>query len=129
MNFDRKYDESINYDTDDEEYSGSDIEIQNENDDYVFSCKNIDPSLAKLMNMIIEETPKINNWVPPKHSGLDNSEPIIRKENSYYDSIKRDIKYFRKLDNSQLNYIKNLDNERKFEIIQIYQECLEYVTK
>jgi hypothetical protein len=138
MNFDRKYDESINYDTSDEEYSDSDIEIQNNNDDYVFRCKNIDPSLAKLMNMIIEETPIKNNWIPPKSSGLNNSEPIIRIEkkhleknekNIYFEDIKNDIKYFKKLDDNQLKYIKNLDDDQKFEIIQIYQKCLQYVTK
>ena len=64
-----------------------------------------------------------NEWEPPKRHGLNNSFIIIpqyyRKSEDkilkidYYEMIIDDIRNFRKLNEYQLNFIKNLDDERK----------------
>jgi hypothetical protein len=63
------------------------------------------------------------NWKPPEKSGLTNSERIIpeyykKKFNElisldYFDIIIDDIRNLRKLNEYQLNYIYNLDNDSK----------------
>ena len=77
----------------------------------------------------------INNvWVPPKQHGLQNSKQIIHPwfiRNSqlngepidYVAILKDDIRNFRPLDNTQLEYIKNLDKDDLFEIIKIYNDA------
>jgi hypothetical protein len=96
-------------------------------------CKNIDPVLAKLMGIIIEEQ-KITNWEPPKKSGLDNSEEIIssiyfKNKNiitniDFFQVIKDDIRNYKTLTHNQIEYIKNTTNEEKFELIEIYNKLI-----
>jgi hypothetical protein len=87
------------------------------------------------MDIIIEEQHKVTDWIPPTHSGLDNSKEIIsssyfRNDNNintidFFQVIKDDILNNRTLTERQLNYIKNLDNEDKFELIEIYNKILD----
>jgi len=103
-------------------------------------CKNIDPLLAKLMGIIIEE--QNNNkieWKPPSKSGLDNSEQIIssiyfKNKNSidyidFFKVIKDDILNYKTLTTKQLDYIKNLNNHEKFELIEIYNKLMDTTVK
>jgi hypothetical protein len=107
-------------------------ESEYEEDDQEIKCKNLDPVLAKLMGIIIEEEKEIV-WTPPSKPGLDNSKEIISSnycKNSNYDVdffkvIKDDILNYKKLTDRQLEYIKNLNNEEKFELIQLYDKMIE----
>jgi len=112
--------------SDDEKYSSEeDEEIQ---------CKNIDPGLAKLMGIIIEEQ-RETDWKPPSKSGLENSDKIISSvyftnknfiENDidYFTVIKDNIINYKPLNEKQLEYIKNVNDEEKFELIQIYNTIM-----
>jgi len=126
-----------------ESESESESESEYESDDYdddTIRCKNLDPALAKLMGMIVEEQKNID-WTPPAKSGLDNSKEIvssmhfkpIRVEKSqsrgdndvdHFTIIKRDILDYKTLSKEQLEYIQNLNNEDKFELIQIYNKLI-----
>jgi len=114
------YDESSESEYDEEEYD----EIL---------CKNLDPALAKLMGIIIEEQ-KETDWKPPSKPGLDNSKEIISSfyltnkilDVDYFTIIKDNIINYKKLTDTQLEYIKNLNNEKKFELIQLYDNILEF---
>jgi hypothetical protein len=107
-------------------------ESEYEEDDEEIKCKNLDPVLAKLMGLIIEEQKEII-WKPPMKPGLDNSEKIISSnycKNSnlnidFFKVIKDDIINYKKLTDRQLEYIKNLNNEEKFELIQLYDKMIE----
>lgn len=112
--------------------SESDSEENNEDEDNELHCKNIDPALAKLMGIIIEEKANTNNycvWVPPTFSGLSNSVEIIprKKENDLFAQIKDDIISYRTLSSRQLEYIKNMNSDQKYEMIQIYNKTMEQV--
>ena len=99
------------------------------------TCKNLDPALAKLMGIIIEEQ-KESNWKPPSKSGLDNSERIISSnyftntnnnfDVDYFKTIKDNIINYKKLTEAQLEYIKKLNNEQKFELIQLYDRIMDF---
>lgn len=85
-----------------------------------------------------------NSYEPPQNYGLSNSEPIIPSyylkkikflfndkeiETSYldihfFDVIKDDIRNIRKLNKYQLEYIKNLSHDEKFEIINLMNETI-----
>ena len=116
------YDYDYDYDYDDcaqPKYRGDQEEYEE------LHCKNLDPALAKLMGIMIEEQ-KETNWKPPAKSGLDNSERIISISSSksvdvdFFNTIKENIINYKKLTDKQLEYIKNLNNEQKFELIQLY---------
>jgi len=97
--------------------SESDYEYESDNDELF--CSNIDPSLAKLMGIIVEETK--TDWQPPKHAGLSNSAPIIKNDaNHLFFVIKDKIKNRVKLNEDEFTYIKNSSHEEKLEIIKIY---------
>ena len=136
-NYDEKWYSDENDSSDD---SDSFEEEEKEQEEYEFSCKNIDPKLAALMNIVIEEHAKLemdNSWKPPSSSGLDNSEPIVKKTESkepkeiaFYEQLKDDITYFRKLTDKQLDYMKHsLTNDQKIEVIELYNVCQEYCRK
>ena len=116
-------------DSDDEyEYSTeSENEYEEKDDIQEFQCKNMDPALAKLMGIIIEEQKFKTDWKPPSKSGLDNSEKIISfnkvmKDDDVFEIIKDDITKYKRLTDKQLEYIKTLDNDKKFELIEIYNK-------
>jgi hypothetical protein len=115
------------YETDDEtSYNESD-------DEQELQCKNIDPALAKLMGIIIEKQ-ELSDWKPPSKSGLDNSNEILsstyfKNQNivndiDFFTVIKDDILNYKTLTTHQLDYIKNLNNQEQFELIQIYNQIL-----
>jgi hypothetical protein len=133
-----KYEEDYENDSDSEYYESEseyydDDESKNEEKDDVLLCKNIDPNLAKLMGIIIEEQ-KVIDWKPPEKNGLDNSNEIVSsyhfKNNNglanldFFSVIKDTIENFRMLNELQLEYIKNLNNEEKFELIKIYNKII-----
>jgi len=77
----------------------------------------------------LQQFPKIKS---PKKHGLENSFQIIPpyylKNNNlldvdFYEVIKDDIRNSRSLNEYQLNFIEKLDNERMFEIINLFNEC------
>lgn len=118
-------------------YNDSESESKSEEEnDGELHCKNIDPALAKLMGIIIEENINTNNnvyeWVPPTFSGLSNSVEIIPRkkendENLMFNQIKDDVMSYRTLSPKQLEYIKNMNNDQKYEMIQIYNKTMEQV--
>ena len=124
---------SNNSNEDDIEDSGSSGYEEEEEEEDELHCKNLDPALAKLMGIVIEEQKNID-WKPPMKSGLDNSEKIIsnhyfsnhitneNKTDYYFMVIKEDITNYKTLSNKQLEYINYLTNEQKFELIQIYNK-------
>jgi hypothetical protein len=133
------YDEKWN-DSDELSEGEKSFEEEEQVEDYVFNCKNIDPKLAALMNIVIEEQNKFvssgESWKPPSRSGLDNSEPIVKKKAeskevvAFYEQLKDDITYFRKLSDKQLDYMKHsLTNDQKIEVIELYNVCQEYCRK
>ena len=86
------------------------------------------------MGIIIEEQKEIDRK-PPLKNGLDNSEKIIssiylknksfiNNDIDYFKVIKDDILNHKFLNDKQLEYIKNLNNEDKFELIQIYNKMM-----
>ena len=116
--------------------SDSDSYSEEEEEDGELHCKNIDPALAKLMGIIIEEKVNTHNnvheWVPPTFSGLSNSREIIPRkkendENAIFSQIKDDVMSYRTLSPRQLDYIKNMNNDQKYEMIQIYNKTMEQV--
>jgi hypothetical protein len=129
------YRENSKMDDSDSDSDESDYEI-GDNELY---CKNINPALAKLMGIIIEEQKEID-WKPPLKNGLDNSEQIISSNHfkdksfinndiDYFKVIKDDILNHKFLNDKQLEYIKNLNNQDKFELIQIYNKLINVTNK
>ena len=124
---DDEYDESDDSDESDE---------SDESDSGELRCRNIDPALAKLMGIIIEEQKQDTIWKPPEKSGLDNSEGISYSycsknymgmvEIDFFKKIKDDIHNYRNLSVRQLDYIKDLNNDEKFELIEIYNKILHH---
>jgi hypothetical protein len=112
----------------------SESESEQEEEYGDIQCKNLDPALAKLMGILIEEQKEID-WKPPLKSGLDNSKEIVSSmylkhnflsnEIDYFTVIKDDIRSYKTLTKQQIEYIKHLNNEDKFEVIQIYNKLID----
>ena len=112
----------------------SESESEQEEEYGDIQCKNLDPALAKLMGILIEEQKEID-WKPPLKSGLDNSKEIVSSmylkhnflsnEIDYFTVIKDDILSYKTLTQNQIEYIKHLNNEDKFELIQIYNKLID----
>ena len=105
---------------------------ENESEDIV--CTNMDPALAKLMGIMMEETVSSSlsatTWKPPPAPGLSNSSKIIPDkvnvvaDNDYFQKIKMDIRAYQKLTERQLHYIEHTNADEKFQIISIYNELM-----
>lgn len=117
-------------------------------DNYEFKCPNISANLLEKCNdnnKKLVKTITINNntWIPPTKYGLDNSQrilPNINIKNNIYETtknnilvqnnlvqiknIKDDIMNFKKLMPSQLNLIKNISDNEKYEIIELYNHMV-----
>ena len=125
-----KYDYKENESTESEYEDESESESESEG----LRCKNMDPALAKLMGIIIESQQEETDWIPPSKSGLDNSKEIIScnyfknretlDDIDFFKVIKDDIINYKTLTDRQLHYIKNINNEEKFELIEIYNKLL-----
>jgi hypothetical protein len=86
------------------------------------------------MGIIIKEQSEIIDWKPPSKSGLDNSEEIVpsmyfQNKNvvndiNFFNVIKNNIINYKTLSERQLEYIKNLNNEEKYELIEIYNKLI-----
>jgi hypothetical protein len=77
------------------------------------------------------------DWVPSKTHGLNNSFIIIPEyyhkkgekvlKLHYYEMIIDDIRNFRKLNEHQLNFIKNLDDENKQELFLEFNKLIDII--
>ena len=107
--------------------------LSSDDGDYVIKakiCRRLSREL-KLPEIIYDE---IGKYDPPKVPGLENSKAIIppyyqlHKKPSkmftidYLEIIKDDIKNFRVLNEYQLEYIKDLTHDQKFELVSIYND-------
>jgi hypothetical protein len=110
----------------DEEYDSG------ESSEEEIQCRNMDPALAKLLGIIVEEQ-KETDWKPPEKPGLENSREIVSA--LYFQDKPLDIDYFailkdcianhKKLTDRQLDYVKNLGHEEKYELLQLYNRMLD----
>ena len=106
-------------------------EPREDNEHHLF-CRNLDPHLAKLTGIVIEE--QKTDWKPPSKSGLNNSEKIVSNfsnSNScipatidHFSEIKNTIVDGKTLTNAQIDYIKTVNDEEKFELIRIYNQLI-----
>jgi hypothetical protein len=127
-----RYDNDSEYSAEDDD---SEFAESKSSDSGELMCRNIDPVLARLMGIIIEEQKQEITWKPPEKPGLDNSEGISYSyclknymgmaEIDFFKKIKHDIRNYQKLSDRQLDYIKDLNNHDKFELIEIYNEILQ----
>ena len=93
------------------------------------------PSLSKELGLEMHTFEK-SYWEPPKDHGLQNADVIIPSyynyhknpekvfELDYLNIIKDDIRNFRVLNKYQLEYIRNLSDEDKFEIVCLFNKCI-----
>ena len=115
----------------DDEYS-DESDSENSMESSGLLCTNMDPRLAKLMGIWIEEQAQEIDWKPPDKSGLENSAPIIsytspsslQINRDHFKEIKDAIQNHRTLTDKQLEYIQTLTNEEKYELIKIYNTLL-----
>ena len=97
----------------------------------------MDPALASIMGIFIQEQEQEKcDWKPPAHSGLSNSERIIKNEekkeieckatdqNDIFESIKYKIRNFDKLVENEIEHMKTFTNQQKLELIQIYNNII-----
>ena len=103
-------------------------------------CKRLSRELKELELEEIVCDENIRCELPPDKHGLSNSDVIIpayynlHKNPSkildldFFEIIKDDIKNLRPLNKYQLKYIKEIKDEYKYELIEIFNECL-YVFK
>ena len=94
-------------------------------------------SLLKLFNKEDKNLYKCD-YNPPKNISLNNSfriipEYYIKNGNllhiDFYQVILDDIRNYRNLNKYQLEYIKDLDNEKKMEIINLYNHAMDLIIK
>lgn len=109
----------------DSEYSDSDCDTISEIGDDELACKNMDPALAKIMGIIVEETK--TDWTPPSHSGLNNSEKIIKDKECELEKIIKKIEKFETLDLKELEFMKTTTNENKLKLIQSYNNIIQTI--
>ena len=93
------------------------------------------PNLAKMVgykNSNYEVT-KMIDWEPPKESGLENCNVIIPEyyvnsyeqivKIDYFTIIKDNIKNCRPLTDYQIEYVLNMSDYEKNELIMLYNDC------
>lgn len=101
--------------------------MSEDNVESVIDLNKLSPSLIKYFEPSIEINKNIEtDWKPPKKHGLDNSFIIIPKyyqkagekilKIDYYNMIIDDIRNCRKLNDYQLNFIKDLDDDKKLKL-------------
>lgn len=101
----------------------SDYNIES-NTEYIIDLEKLSPSLIEHLKPESNINKNIQtDWKPPKTHGLNNSFIIIPQyyhksgekilKVDYYQMIIDDIRNCRKLNEYQLNFIKNLDDESK----------------
>lgn len=110
------------------------------NEDYIIQtkvCKRLSKEFG-LDEVVIDES-LIKE--PPKEFGLKNSDIIIPShyhfdkhpskilEIDFYEIIKDDIRNFRALNKYQLEYIKEIKDEYKFELIEMLNKSIKDLTE
>ena len=133
---DKKNNTKTKYNTDEQD----DLSSTSSNDDnYVITtkvCKRLSKELG-LQEIIFDETIICE---PPKENGLSNADVIIPSyyhlhkhpskilDIDFYEIIKDDIRNCRILNNYQLEYIKQIHDEYKYELIEIFNDCVKMLT-
>lgn len=103
-----------------------------------FCLANLSPTLLKYFNITTNPNKIIPiDWKPPEEPGLKNSFSIIpeyyQRDNNkildidYLTIILDDIRNLRKLNEYQLEFIKNLDNENKHKIILEFNKLFDVI--
>lgn len=115
-------------------YEESESDTDNDNDNYKIQTK-MCKRLSREFGIEINDEFIIYKPVPEKY-GLENSDVIIPSyynlhkypskilDFDFYEIIKDDIRNYRKLNIYQLEYIKNLKEEYKDELIGLFNECI-----
>lgn len=119
-------------------FSDVDVDVdveQKSEDNYIIQTKMCSRLSRELGLCDIVVSDKID-YEPPKEAGLSNSDVIIpsyyhihknpnKIQNiNYLNMIKDDIRNLRPLNKYKLEYIYNLPNEDKNEIITLFNECI-----
>lgn len=60
---------------------------------------------------------------------FNNNDPSKILNINYYDIIKDDIRNYRVLKKNQLEYIKKLPSECKYQLIDIFNDCLRIINQ
>lgn len=104
----------------------------NDTDEYVIKAK-VCKILSRQLKLPEIHYDYMGEYTPPKEPGLSNSDAIIpqyycTKKNltklldvDYFNIIKDDIRNYRVLNKHKLQYIKNLPNDCKDELFDIYK--------
>lgn len=111
---------SYTEESDESDYSDYDDDTEG------FNCTNMDPALAKLMGVMINEDTNKDaiDWKPPSFSGLTNSNNIVNGNKIEFESVVHKIKNFVKLNKEELEFITQLSGERKQIIIEVYNDLI-----
>jgi hypothetical protein len=133
----KKYSE--NNDQDNENDQDDENDQDNENDqnheNYVIKAT-MCSRLSREFGLEEIKIDKITHYDTPKNHGLENSDLIIPNYYNlhkypskivtfdFYDVIKDDIRNCRKLNKYQLEYISNINEEHKYELILVFNECV-----
>ena len=100
-------------------------------------CKRLSKQFG-LEEVIIDEN---TLPTPPKQHGLENADVIIpshyeiHKHPSkifnidYFEIIKDDIRNYRELNKYQLEYIKEINDECKYELIELFNQCIKSINE
>ena len=116
-----------------------------DDEDYIIKTKNLSNNLSKEFNLpeiiSFDKNITISNNLPKEH-GLHNSDVIIPSYYIYYKNdpskilnidfyeiIKNDIRNSKVLNKYQLEYIKYIKDEYKYELIEIYNEIIKLYTE
>lgn len=108
-------------DTESEYYDSSD-ELDENNE---ICCKNLDPSLARMMGIFVEE--QKSDWKPPSFSGLHNSERIVKlqeEKEDIFEIIKSKISNYDKLSNDELDIMTQFSPSQKLELVKVYNDIV-----
>ena len=115
----------VTLDSEDEDEYTKVTHEESETQNLSINMDQLSPSLLKYFENTYKHDDNIirTDWKPPKNHGLSNSFIIIPQYYNksgekilsvdYYNMIIDDIRNYRKLNEYQLNYIRELDDERK----------------
>jgi len=118
-----------------EECKCDDSKCDEKSDEYNIQADNLSPNLINYFH------PKLKiqvdtDWKPPNKYGLDNSPIIIPRYYQkgekiltvdYYFMILDDIRNLRKLNQTQLHFIKTLEDDKKQEIILEFNKLFDII--
>jgi hypothetical protein len=115
---------------------------EQDNDDNTYVIKTrVCTRLSKELQLPEFVFDDIGEYNPPKEHGLHNSDVIIPEyyhldrhpsqiiDLDYLRIIKDDIRNLRILNETELDYIKNLDHDQKNELFMIFNECVKFINE